>query len=492
MTYRGLERRLEDEAGSIVRQTQLILQQHAVVQIRVGTLVRANRSVRKHSEKNIQKLCRIVQRYGTMLPVVLGSNNKVLDGEARIEVARRLGIAVIPAIQVAHLSEAEQKAFRIAFNKSPDWAEWDEDALRVEFDTILELESDFDLGDTGFETGEIDVIMADDEENEAGGDAADVILQPSDGPGVTRSGDVWLFGDRHRLLCGDTKDPQSFQRVLAGAIARMVFTDQPYNIRIKGVVGGLGQTQHREFHEASGEMGDAEFEKFTSTIVSNHADVCADGGLLYLCIDWRHIEMLLRVCNTLGLQLVNICVWVKNNGGMGSFYRSRHELVCVLKKGDEPHLNNVQLGSQGRYRTNVFEYAGVNSFGRERMAQLQAHPTAKPVDLVADVIRDCTERWDVVLDGFAGSGTTLIAAEKTGRRSCSIEIDPAYVDGAIARFKERFGIEAVHEESGLTLAQLATQRLEEAEEAPTAKPATTGRLRLRQRPYVSTTEGAAQ
>jgi DNA modification methylase len=238
----------------------------------------------------------------------------------------------------------------------------------------------------------------------------------------------------------------------------MVFTDPPYNVRIDGHVCGLGRIKHAEFAMASGEMSEAEFTAFLTTVLGNLAAHSLDGSLAYVCMDWRHLYELLGAGREVYTQLKNICVWNKDNGGMGNLYRSKHELVCVFKVGDAPHLNNIDLGRYGRYRTNVWDYAGVNTLKADRLDELAMHPTVKPVALVADAIQDCTRRGDLVLDAFVGSGTTIIAAERTGRIGYGLELDPHYVEVAIARWEKRTGKRAVHADSGLTIEALGAAR----------------------------------
>ena len=287
----------------------------------------------------------------------------------------------------------------------------------------MELDLDIDVTITGFETPEIDILIGElDADEEA--DPADEAPEIADGPPVTRAGDIWCIG-KHRLICGDALNPASYDRLLDGAEAQMVFADLPFNLAINGHVSGLGKVKHREFAMASGEMTEAEFTAFLATAFRNLAGHSADGAIHFICLDWRHLFELLSAARGIYSEMKNLCVWNKTNGGMGSLYRSKHELIFVFKAGTGPHINNVELGKHGCYRTNVWDYAGINSFGKDRDAELALHPTVKPVKLVADAILDCSSRGGIVLDAFAGSGTTLIAAEKTGRRGYGIELDSA-------------------------------------------------------------------
>ena len=276
-------------------------------------------------------------------------------------------------------------------------------------------------------------------------------------PPINQLGDTWRLGP-HRLLCGDALEAESYRQLMTGTVAQMVFTDPPYNVPISGHVCGLGKTKHDEFAMASGDMSEAEFTIFLTTALSNLSGACVEGALIYFTMDWRHQFELLTAARVTELSQINLCVWAKDNGGMGSFYRSQHELVGVFKVGDAPHRNNVQLGTHGRYRTNVWTYPGVNTFRQGRLDDLEMHPTVKPVALVADAIRDCTQRGDIVLDAFAGSGTTIIAAEKTGRIARGIELDPKYVDVAIRRWERFTGEDAIHGNTGETYKEMVRRR----------------------------------
>ena len=310
----------------------------------------------------------------------------------------------------------------------PELASWNEESLRQELAFLSDLDIDFDFTAIGFDTAEVDVILGGTEAD----DQADALPAMVGVPAVSRPGDLWLLNN-HRLYCGSALEQSSYDHVLAGHRAAMVFTDPPYNVRIDGHVGGKGAIKHREFAMASGEMTADEFTAFLSACLAHVAALAQDGAICFFCMDWRHIGELLTAAKAFTLK--NVCVWVKNNGGMGSLYRSQHEFVFVFKCGAANHVNNVELGKHGRNRTNVWEYRGSNSFGSGRDELLKSHPTVKPVALVADAIKDCSHRGDLILDPFAGSGTTLIAAEKTMRRSALIEIDPLYVDGIVRRWQ---------------------------------------------------------
>jgi len=287
-------------------------------------------------------------------------------------------------------------------------------------------------------------------------DLADCQLQSPTAP-VTRAGDLWLPG-KHRILCGSSLDEANWTRLMNGAVAAMSFTDPPFNVPVAGHVCGLGKVQHAEFAMASGEMSRSQFVEFLTTFLTRLAAHCRDGAVVDVAMDWRHIAELYEALAAAGLTLLNLCIWNKSNAGMGSLYRSKYELVAIAKKGKAPHRNNVQLGRNGRYRTNVWDYAGVNSFGATRMQDLADHPTVKPVALVADAIRDVTAHGDIVVDAFLGSGTTVLAAERTGRIAYGIEIDAGYVDVSVRRWEKMTGLAAVLEETGETFTEVAARR----------------------------------
>jgi 16S rRNA G966 N2-methylase RsmD len=366
----------------------------------------------------------------------------------------------VPTIRLEHLSDAQVRAYVIADNKLAENAGWDQELLALELQGLAALDLDFDLTVTGFETPELDLLIGDG----AGGEPEEADRIPDIDPrvaAVSRLGDLWQIG-RHRLLCGDATKAESYTQLMENRRAQMVLIDPPYNVPVDGHVCGLGSIKHAEFAMASGEMSAAEFTAFLESVLRHHASYSVDGAIHFVCMDWRHIGELLAAGQAVYSELKNLCVWCKTNGGMGSLYRSQHELVFVFKAGSAAHVNNVELGRHGRYRTNVWRYPGLNSFGQERANTLLLHPTVKPVALVADAILDCSRRGAVVLDGFAGAGTTLLAAERTGRTGYGIEIDPRYVDVAIRRLATHAGLDAVHAESGKAFAKLEASRAAEA------------------------------
>lgn len=420
-------------------------------------------NARTHSAKQIAEIATSIKAFGFNNPVLVDKNDTIIAGHGRVAAAKKLGLEVVPCVRLEHLSEAEKRAYILADNKLAEKAGWDRDILAIELQHLADLDLDFDITATGFEMAEIDLLLSDADADQA--DPADAVPEVAVGPAVTQPGDVWQIG-RHRLICGDSTLSETYARLLAGERAQMVFTDPPYNVKIDGHVSGLGATKHREFAMASGEMSEAEFTRFLKDVFANLAGHAADGAIHFICMDWRHVGEVLGAATPVYSEQKNICVWAKTNGGMGSLYRSQHELVFVYKSGRAPHINNVELGRHGRYRTNVWQYAGANAFSATRDGDLAMHPTVKPVALVADAILDCSRRKGIVLDAFAGSGTTLVAAERTGRRGYGIELDPLYCDVIVRRLATVAGLEAVHAESGRTFsnlaAELATPAVEEA------------------------------
>jgi DNA modification methylase len=413
------------------------------------------RNPRIHSVRQIQQIAASIEEFGFVNPVLVDGSDGIIAGHGRVEAAKRLGMSDVPTVRVDHLTPPQVRAYVIADNKLAENAGWDLQLLALELQE-LSVELNFDVSITGFETGEIDFLIS-----EISGDAADKTDQVPEMdrsvPAVSREGDLWHIG-KHVLLCGNALRGESYARLLNGKRARMIITDPPYNLAIAGNVSGLGKIKHGEFAMASGEMNRSEFTKFLAITFEHLCVASADGSLHFVFMDWRHMREVLDAAERPYSELKNLCVWTKSNAGMGSLYRSQHELVFVFKNGTAPHLNNVELGRFGRHRSNVWPYAGVNTFGKERDANLAMHPTVKPLALVADAIMDCSKRGDIVLDAFSGSGTTLMAAERTGRRGFGIELDPHYTDVTIRRLEELHGLDAIHADSKRTFESISTVR----------------------------------
>jgi DNA modification methylase len=405
---------------------------------------------RIHSPRQVRQIARSIKAFGFNVPVLVDNALKVLAGHGRILACRELGWTEVPTIRLDHLTEAQARAFMIADNRLTENSVWDDRLLAEQLRELSILDLDFDLTATGFDVAEIDLRIEALQADAAGAeDAADKLPPKITRRPISRAGDLWLLG-RHRLLCGSALDPQAYELIMDRERASIVFTDPPYNVKIDGHASGLGAVRHREFQMAAGEMDKAAFTGFLSRTCLLLTRYSMDGSIHFVCIDWRHVAELLAAGGELYSELKNIAVWVKHNAGMGSFYRSQHEFVFVFKHGRGSHKNNIQLGRYGRHRSNVWSYRGLNDFGRGTdEGHLSAlHPTVKPVALVADAILDASSRGDIVLDPFVGSGTTLIAAERIGRRCHGIEIDPVYVDTIIRRWQTFTGDNAKHAATG--------------------------------------------
>jgi ParB-like chromosome segregation protein Spo0J len=413
------------------------------------------RNARTHSKAQIRKIAASLRTFGFVTPIVVDETLTILAGHGRLEAARSEGLEQVPVVRLDHLTEAQKRAYVLADNKIAEQAGWDREMLAIELGELLTLlpEEGFDIGLTGFEAAEIDPLIADAADTDPASE--DVVPRPPATPVAIR-GDLWLLG-RHRLLCADARDPIAMEHVMGGERAACVFTDPPYNLRVRDIVG-RGRTRHDEFAFASGEMSQAGFRQFLAVTLGHAVEASRPGATAFVCMDWRHIADLIDVGRTIFGDMLNLCVWNKTSPGQGSFYRSQHELVAVFRVGEEPHQNNITLGRFGRNRSNVWTYPGVNSFGPGRLEALAAHPTCKPVQLVVDALLDCTRRGDAVLDPFTGSGTTVMAAERIGRRAFAIEFEPRYIDVAITRWQNQTGLDATLAGDGRTFEEIAASR----------------------------------
>lgn len=412
----------------------------------------AHRSRRSRPE-HVARLAASIADLGFTAPILV-CESEIVDGHVRVEAAARLGLERVPAIEVSHLSPVEVRKLRLALNRTAELGEWDLAQLRSEIVDLTELE--VDLGSTGFSVQEIDIILLDGDEED--GDEGDGEISDPDRLVVARTGDLWLLGE-HRIVCGNALNLDVCAALLDGATVDLVLTDPPYNVPIAGNVSGLGRRTHGEFAMASGEMDDDEWRAFLHRTLAVLADSLAEGGVMFAFMDWRSIHHLYAAGFAARLSLINLVVWYKQSGAMGGLYRSAHELIAVFCKGVSPRTNNVELGRHGRNRTNVWEAPGANRRGSSANAMLELHATPKPVELCVDAILDVTQRGGTVLDIFLGSGTTLIAAQKTGRACRGIEIEPRFVDIAIRRWEAFTGQEAVLQATGETYAQVCEGRV---------------------------------
>jgi DNA modification methylase len=414
------------------------------------------KNTRTHSKKQIRQIANSIHKLGFGSPVLVDEYCVLIAGHGRLEAARSLGMTSIPAIILGDLSEAKKRALMLADNRIAQSAGWNRELLSIELAALPELliQEEIDIGVTGFEPAEIDLLHMDFEDtSDPVGDIPDGCFR---GAPVTQMGDVWFAGN-HRLICGDARSSSDLARLVGGQRVHMAIVDPPYNKSVR-TIGGRGKAKHPEFAMASGEMSRDEFTDFLVAALGAATAVSTDGAVHFVCMDWRHIEELIAAGRKIYGAMLNLIAWVKTNAGQGSFYRSQHELIGVFRVGTEPHLNTIELGRHGRNRSNVWHYAGANTFRPGRMDDLHAHPTVKPIALIADAIKDCTLRNQIVLDTFCGSGSTLLAAERTGRRGYGLEIDPGYVDVAVRRWQMLTGRDAVHGLSGLTFEEIGDQR----------------------------------
>lgn len=402
------------------------------------------RNPRVHKRPQIRQIARSIEAFGFAAPILVDRDSMILAGHGRALAAQSLGMTEAPVVRLEDLTPEQARALAIADNRLVETSRWDDQLLAVHLQELSALDLSFDLETTGFSVAEIDLKI---EGLNAPEPEAQEQPVPA-GPAVTRAGDLWTLGP-HRLLCGDARSPESYGRLMGEGRAAVVFTDPPYNVPVRGHVSGKGRRRHAEFAMAAGEMSGAEFTAFVGQVMSQLAAWSLPGSVHFVCIDWRHVFELIAAGRMHYGELINLCVWAKTNGGMGSLYRSAHELVTVWRNGPGPHRNNVELGRFGRARTNVWSYSGFSGLSRAEDADLTSqHPTPKPVAMIADALMDVSARGEVVLDAFLGSGSTLQAAERVGRVCHGLELDPLYVDLAIRRWRRLTGQTAFLSDSG--------------------------------------------
>jgi DNA modification methylase len=424
-----------------------------IVFLRPSDLKPNPRNARVHPERQIEQIARSIERFGFNTPVLVDGQNNLVAGEGRVKAAKRLGLLRIPVLKIGHLTAAEMRAFALADNKVAEGSGWSRDILTIELQELADL--DFNLELTGFSPGEIDALLG--SQDAAEEDADESCPEYESSYAVTQLGECWRAGP-HLLICGDARDPASYKRLMAREKATYAITDPPYNIKIDQNAVGHGRVRYREFAFASGGMSQAEFTVFLSDVFRQIRSHTKQGAICAAFIDWRHTAEMLVAGQKNFVEQKNLCIWVKPSGGLGSFYRSRHELVFVWKCSRGKHVNTFELGQHGRTRTNVWEYPT----GSAKAASVQ-HPTPKPVGLIADAIQDCSRRGDIILDPFCGSGTILLAAERTGRVARAVEIDPRYCDLAIRRWQARTGQTAFDVASGASFADRESMTLHQIE-----------------------------
>jgi len=408
---------------------------------------------RQHSEKQVLQLMRAIKVNGFTNPVLMDESGTILSGHGRLEAAKRLGMATMPVLIYSGCSPEQKRAIVLGENRLAELSAWDPKCLKLQLEALIEV--DFDVEITGFSTAQVNLII-DGPPASTSNDPQD-ILPPIPSQSVSRREDIWLLGD-HKLICGDSREQTVYLSLLAHEKAQMVLTDAPYNVKIHGHARGKGRVRHREFRMASGEMSDMGFRDFLRDVMNSVVPVCLDGSLHYWFMDWRHFPILLAAGNACYDEWKQLLVWNKVNAGMGTFYRSQHELIAIFKHGNHTHINNFGLGDGGRYRTNVIDYPGMTLATARNRKERDLHPTVKPIGLLAGLIQDCSSRGGIILDPFSGSGSTILAAERTGRKARAIEIDPAYVDVALTRWQEMTGKPAILAGTNTTFDQVSRDR----------------------------------
>lgn len=434
------------------------MQNLKIENIAIGEIHAYAKNAKNHPETQVAQIAASIREFGFNNPILIDGVGEIIAGHGRLAAARVLNLDTVPVIRLSHLTAAQKRAYRLADNKIAENGGWNTDVLKLELSELESICGDFDISITGFDSIEIDVLTEDDPKT--ADPKANTVPFIAENEVVTCLGDIWQIG-KHRIICGSSLEIDTFEKLMEDARADMVLQDPPFNVKIFGHVCGAGSVKHKEFAMASGEMTGPEFVDFLHTNFALCAKFSRPGSLQYNFMDWRHMAEIWIAGKTAFTDFINMCVWVKSSGGMGSLYRSQHELCFIFRDGKEQHINNVELGKHGRYRTNVWNYAGVNSFGKHKN-DIKMHPTVKPVEMLCDAILDVTKRGDLVLDSFLGSGSTLIAAAQSKRICYGIELEPLYVDTAIRRFRDMFGIDAVHEQSGKTYSELLATKQEVA------------------------------
>ncbi len=428
----------------------------SVEQVAIDQIRSYAKNAKNHPEKQVQQIAASIREFGFNNPILIDEDGEIIAGHGRLAAAQVIGMDTVPAIRLSHLTAAQKRAYRLSDNKICMNGGWNEDLLRMEISELETICDDFDISITGFDDIEIDVLMNPDEKH--ADPKANAIPFISEDEIVTNVGDIWQIGE-HRIICGNSLESDTLEKLMGDKRADMILQDPPYNVKISGHVCGSGSIQHKEFAMASGEMKSDEFTEF----LRKNFELCAKfsrlGSLHYNFTDWRHVREITAAGGDVFGNPINMCVWCKSSGGMGSLYRSQHELCFIFRNGKESHINNVELGRHGRYRTNVWNYAGVNSFGHHKN-DIKLHPTVKPVEMLKDAILDVTKRGDIVLDSFLGSGSTLIATQQSRRICYGIELEPLYVDTAIRRFFDMFSIDAVRVSDGKKYSELLAEKQE--------------------------------
>lgn len=427
-------------------------------------------NARTHSDDQLTVLAGSLREFGFVNPVLVDASNTIIAGHGRVEAARRIGLKEVPTLRIESLSEAQIRAYRIADNRIAELAGWDKEILAIELQNLIDVEVGFSIEVTGFSSVEVDALIAGDSDSEKGGPDPDDDVPDIAAFAISQVGDLWIMG-KHRLLCGSALEPSCYEKLLEGRSADLVCQDPPWNLSMKSI-SGSGKTQHRPFVMGTGEMSDDEFCAFLNKELQCNFDHARNGAVFQVFIDWRSVDKVISAGRAAGLELINICVWSKGHGTFGSPWRSAHELVVCFRKPGAAIKDRVRMGHHGRIRSNVWQVPGMGSFGKGRNEALESHPTSKPVKLLTEAIRDVTDRGDLVVDTFSGSGSCLIACEVTGRVFAGTELDPLYADTIVRRWQKHTGIDAVLSGDGRSFT--------EVEAARAAQPS--GPVRTRTRP----------
>ena len=411
--------------------------------LKLGDIHAYKNNAKKHPESQVQQIISSITKFGFNNPILIDENNEIIAGHGRFMAAQVMNLKTVPTVKLSHLTDAQKRAYRLADNKIAENGGWNKELLSLEIKDLEKicLNDNFVIQDIGFNDAELDSIVNFTDAKPLNPKTNTVPFIPENEI-ISKPGDIWQLG-KHRIICGNSLNPKTFAKLFENDKADMILQDPPYNVKIDGHVCGSGTIKHKEFAMASGEMTADEFTQFLMNNFALCKQYSNNGSLHYNFMDWRHVLEITTAGQNIFDKFINMCVWVKTSGGMGSLYRSQHELCFIFQNGKGSHNNNVQLGKYGRYRTNVWQYAGVNTFGKHKQDGIM-HPTVKPIEMLKDAILDVSKRGDIVLDSFLGSGSTLIACQQSGRICYGIEYEPLYIDTTIRRFQNLFGIDAIN------------------------------------------------
>ena len=425
--------------------------------VKVEQLKPYKNNAKIHSPDQISQIAESIQQFGFVNPILIDENDEIIAGHGRFEAAKILNLSQVPVIRIGHLTNVQKRKLRIADNRiSENGGGWDADLLNIEISELCELEDIADITITGFNDIEIDQILTE-PRTKSEVKKLDAVPYVADDEIITVPGDIWEFDGGHRIICGDSIDRDTFAKLLGNKRVNLVLQDPPFNIKIKGFVSGNGTVKHPDFAMATGEMSDSEYTEFLGKNFALCSEYATDNAMIFNFIDWRNVMPMLTACKQHFARHINLCVWVKNKAGMGTPYRSQHELCTVFLNKAGKVTDHIKLGKYGRNRSNVWHYYGCNSYGPHRN-DLKMHPTVKSFEMLSDIMLDVTSIGDAVLDCFLGSGSTFIAAQRHKRICYGIEYEPKYVDTCVKRFYEAFGIDAINARTGKTYTQLLKEK----------------------------------